>query len=283
VSDQSKDVESANPRVVAALRDYFERIDRGEVIDRDKFISWHAQIADELRSFIAAEIAVREIASGGRRHEASQISTGSFGRQNQETLVPRDGAQHAGASCGRAISGQFGRYEIVSVLGEGAMGTVYLAEDTQLGRQVALKTPSFKDDSSQDSLERFYREARTAATLRHPNICPVHDVGEIGNTHYISMAYIEGGPLSDLIKPERKQTERQIVRVVRKLAQALREAHDHGIEADPQGPSIGTQHIARGGGFSDVPGSRYHYYGKDLFRRPDWGFPIVRDIDEPKK
>jgi serine/threonine protein kinase len=89
------------------------------------------------------------------------------------------------------------------------MGTVYLAEDMQLGRQVALKTPHFQDDPSGELLQRFYREAQAAATLRHPNICPVHDVGKIDQTHYLSMAYIEGNPLSAFVRSSKAQPERQ--------------------------------------------------------------------------
>ena len=133
---------------------------------------------------------------------------------------------------GSQISGipeTFGRYRIVKALGEGAMGAVYLAEDTQLKRQVALKIPRFGNQESLELLERFYREARAAATLRSPNICPVYDVGELDGQHFISMAYIEGMPLSEYINPDKPQSARQIAVIVRKLALALQEAHDERI------------------------------------------------------
>src|SRR5579872_3520920 len=100
---------------------------------------------------------------------------------------------------------QFGRYRILRLLGEGAMGRVYLARDTQLGRAVALKTPNLTEDGEKagEQLERFYREARSAGGLNHPNICPVYDVGQIDGIHYISMAFIEGRPLAELIAPEK--------------------------------------------------------------------------------
>jgi serine/threonine protein kinase len=91
------------------------------------------------------------------------------------------------------------------------MGAVYLAEDSQLKRQVAIKTPRFDDDPSGEMLSRFYREAHLAATLRHANICPVFDVGQIDGKHYISMAYIEGRPLSAFIQAGKPQAERQIL------------------------------------------------------------------------
>lgn len=124
---------------------------------------------------------------------------------------------------------EFGRYAISKQLGRGAMGAVFLARDTQLGRNVALKVPTFSERSPANMVERFYREARAAATLNHPNICPVHDVGEYNGVHFISMGFIEGRPLSAYIESGKKQPERQAAAVVRKLALALEEAHRHGI------------------------------------------------------
>ena len=99
---------------------------------------------------------------------------------------------------------EFGRYAIKKQLGRGAMGAVFLARDTQLNRDVALKVPTFTDKSPANMIDRFYREARSAATLTHPNICPVYDVGEHDGTHFISMGYIEGRPLSAYIESGKK-------------------------------------------------------------------------------
>ena len=186
-------------------------------------------MADELRSFIDAEEQLRKLAAAERSAERAGDSTQSFALHGQETIAPQAGAKRSADSDAGGLKQEFGRYRIVKALGKGAMGTVYLAEDTQLQRQVALKTPHFEQEPTAELLERFYREARAAATLRHPNICPVYDVGQIEGTHYISMAYIEGHPLSAFIRTGKPQPERQILIVVRKLAQALQEAHDHGI------------------------------------------------------
>lgn len=128
-----------------------------------------------------------------------------------------------------ALPQEFGRYEIERTLGEGGMGAVYLAHDSQLDRKVALKTPKFSNDSDPTMMQRFYREARSAATLQHPNICPVYDVGEIDGTHYISMAYIEGRPLSDLVSADKQPPITTLLKVVRKIAIALHEAHGQGL------------------------------------------------------
>src|SRR5262245_7273273 len=86
--------------------------------------------------------------------------------------------------------GQFGRYRLTRMLGQGGMGTVYLAHDTQLDRPVALKVPLFTADDNPDALARFLREARAAATLHHPNICPVFDAGEHDGIPYMTMAFL---------------------------------------------------------------------------------------------
>jgi serine/threonine protein kinase len=123
----------------------------------------------------------------------------------------------------------FGRYRIQRKLVEGAMGAVYVAEDTQLKRQVAIKIPHLKPDGSSDLLDRFRLEAQSAATLRNPNICPVYDVGLIDGQYFISMAYIEGKSLAEVLRTGSVITERQILLLVRKLALALHDAHQHGI------------------------------------------------------
>lgn len=123
----------------------------------------------------------------------------------------------------------FGRYRLLKQLGQGGMGVVFLAEDTTLHRQVALKMPRFEGASSPEMVERFYREARTAATLQHANICPIFDVGEVSGVHYLTMAYLEGRPLAQFIKPGQGLAPRTAAILVRKLAQALDEAHRRGI------------------------------------------------------
>ena len=108
------------------------------------------------------------------------------------------------------------------------MGAVYKAHDTQLDRTVGIKIPKF-DATDTDLLERFYREARSAATLSHAGICPVHDVGEIDGTHYISMGYIEGRELSAYINPEKPISAKKTATIVRRMAIALDEAHQNGV------------------------------------------------------
>ncbi len=229
MSDQSKQAESTDPRVQAAIQEYLEKVDRGKMINREEFIARHPEITEALRSFFAAEEPLRNMAATKIASESAGISTRSFAAQGQETVPPRLQPDGTPGAIGSGLQGKFGRYQIIRALGKGSMGAVYLAEDSQLERKVAIKTPHFEDDPTGELVERFYREARAAATLRHANVCPVHDVGQIDGKYFISMAYIEGRPLSDLIRGGKTQSERHIAIAVHKLARALQQAHDHGI------------------------------------------------------
>ncbi|WP_166827760.1 protein kinase domain-containing protein [Thalassoroseus pseudoceratinae] len=123
---------------------------------------------------------------------------------------------------------RYGRYIIERKLGEGGMGTVYLARDESLDRRVALKVPKIAD-GKKAVLERFYREARAAATLNHPNLCAIYDIGEQDGQPYIALAYIDGQSLQDLIGSGKSLSERQIASLVRKLAGVLEYAHRTGV------------------------------------------------------
>jgi formylglycine-generating enzyme required for sulfatase activity len=123
-----------------------------------------------------------------------------------------------------ALPAQFGRYRLVRQLGAGGMGTVYLAEDTVLGRRVALKVPHFAD-AGPEVIERFYREARVAAGIEHPHLCPVYDVGQVDGVHYLTMPFIEGTPLSEQVDPDSPWPPRDAVALVHKLALAIEVMH----------------------------------------------------------
>ena len=109
------------------------------------------------------------------------------------------------------------------------MGSVYLAEDTDLGRQVALKVAHLDASDPQEVVERFKREARAAARLDHPNLCPVYEMGVVDGTHYIIMAYIEGRSLAEFIRKDGGLPPRQVAALVSKLAVALQEAHQRRV------------------------------------------------------
>jgi serine/threonine protein kinase len=153
----------------------------------------------------------------------------------------RETAAVASTQSGRAhpswvpqvVPERFGRYRLVGKLGGGGMGTVYLAEDTELVRKVALKVPNSATVGSSELRERFKREARAAAALSHPNLCPVYDVGEIEGIPFFVMAHIEGRPLSDVIAESRAGgralPQEWCAGVIGKVARALEAAHSRGV------------------------------------------------------
>src|SRR6266436_4564719 len=125
---------------------------------------------------------------------------------------------------GRTVS----HYRIVAHIGQGGMGVVYRAEDTRLGRQVAIKFLPPALAANRDALERFKREARAASALNHPNICTVFDIGEDDNQSYIVMEYLDGTTLKYRIEGKPISVD-QLVDFGTQMADALDVAHIAGI------------------------------------------------------
>ena len=136
-------------------------------------------------------------------------------------------ATNNGSRAGPQLPQQFGRYHVQKRLGDGGMGSVYLVLNTDLQREEALKVPNFDAGDGAEMRERFIREARAAAGLDHPNLCPVYDVGERDGICYLTMRYLKGKLLSDYTGVS--QPPRKAVEIVTKLAQALAAAHAKGV------------------------------------------------------
>lgn len=120
-------------------------------------------------------------------------------------------------------------YRIVSKIGAGGMGEVYLAEDTRLGRKVAIKFLSEQFSRDADKLDRFVQEAKAASALNHPNILTVYDIGESDGKNYIATEYIEGKTLRERIRPRSPMQLDEILAITLQVAEALAAAHRAGI------------------------------------------------------
>ncbi len=122
----------------------------------------------------------------------------------------------------------FGRYTILEEIARGGMGIVYKVEDKELGRTLALKILIAGEDASEDLLKRFMREARSTAQLNHPNVIPIHDVGQIKGQYYFTMDFI-AGPSFDKIIAGKWMAHDEMLGHIRDIASALSVAHDSGI------------------------------------------------------
>src|SRR5919109_4314259 len=122
-----------------------------------------------------------------------------------------------------------GRYRILRKLGAGGMANVYLAEDEDLGRRVAIKILNDRYANDELFVERFRREAKSAAGLSHPNIVSIYDRGEAEGTYYIAMEVIEGRSLKELILTRGALPVDTAIGYAKQLLEALRFAHRHGI------------------------------------------------------
>ncbi len=119
-------------------------------------------------------------------------------------------------------------YRVVSRLGQGGMGAVYLADDTRLGRRVALKIPPPEVASDPERMHRFVQEARLASSLTHPNVATIFEIGQHQDLWFLAMEYVEGSPLNERIGAGPMKTS-DIVAIGIQVADALDDAHSKGI------------------------------------------------------
>ena len=145
-------------------------------------------------------------------------------KQRSESAVIKDDSQKIK---------NLGRYRVIGVLGQGAMGKVYKGTDPAINRNVALKTIRLDFVSDPEELaelkERLFREARAAGVLSHPNIVTIYDVGTEKSLQYIAMEYLEGETLEDMIRRKVKLNYRIIAQMISQICSALEYAHNQGI------------------------------------------------------
>jgi serine/threonine-protein kinase len=123
----------------------------------------------------------------------------------------------------------FGTYTITDKLGEGAMGTVYLAKQGQTGQRIAIKLLTAEAQRDQETVQRFLREARVISMLSHPNVVRVFIFGETSTgVSYMAMEYVDGIPLENIVRRQALPRER-VIDITRQMLSAIAEAHDLGI------------------------------------------------------
>jgi serine/threonine protein kinase len=172
--------------------------------------------ADDLRREVESLLRAREQADGFITGKVASVVTAMIAQQQSMPLVGRN----------------IGHYRTLSLIGAGGMGQVYLAEDTRLGRRVALKLLPAAFTQDQERVRRFKQEARAASSLNHPNILTIHEIGEAsladGSAHYIVSEYVEGQTLRAMLRDGRLDIGKAAA-IAEQVASALSMAHEAGI------------------------------------------------------
>src|SRR2546423_6758943 len=162
----------------------------------------------EVESLLAAESDAGNFLAAGAMKDAAKMLV------EDKSLMP--------------VGKKLGHYQILSLLGAGGMGEVYLAEDTRLKRKVALKLLPAELTANQDRLRRFEQEAQAASALNHPNIITIHEIGVSGQWHYLVTELIDGETLRGRMAKERMDLP-AVLDVAIQAATALTAAHAAGI------------------------------------------------------
>src|SRR5437764_2526558 len=153
-------------------------------------------------------------------------SAGSLDELSRDNAKPTSGVKEAVRAA--TMLGELGDYELLEEIGRGAQGVVFRARQKSLNRTVALKVISLGQWASKAHLKRFRREAEAAASLDHPSIVPIYEVGERDGSCYFSMKFVEGGQLDEVVR-QTPMSIRHAAELIAKVARIVHYAHEHGI------------------------------------------------------
>src|SRR5262249_2599680 len=171
---------SRERRLEEVLGEYLQRLDGGESVDREQLVARHPELAEELRSYFAGGDQVERLGRQG--------AAGAPAPPSGRTLPERGRVGEAPPAGGRPRG--VGDYELLEEVGQGGMGVLYKARQRSLSRLVAFKMIRRDRLASAADVLRFRSEAEAAASLDHPNIVPIHEVGEHEGEHYFSMRLV---------------------------------------------------------------------------------------------
>jgi WD40 repeat protein/tRNA A-37 threonylcarbamoyl transferase component Bud32 len=201
------------------LGDFMHRVDRGEAVDREQLLAQYPEVAEELRSYFASIDEVERLSRTAKGEEA--LTTLSCrpptGEGQREGMPPADG-----------LACRVGDYELLEQISQGGMGVIYKARQVSLQRLVALKMIRPDRLASPVDVLRFQTEAEAAASLDHPHIVPIYEVGEHEGQHYFSMKLVEGGSLAQHL-PRLLGDLPAGVALLATVARAVHYAHQRGL------------------------------------------------------
>lgn len=204
MSDETRSLPPTNTslreqQLERVLADYLRRIEQGEIVDRAALLAQHPELADELQEFLS--------------------NNALFRRGGPPTIAPRSPPPRLR---------YFGDYQLLEQIGSGGMGVIYRARQTSLQRNVAVKMILEGRLPSSEDRQRFRVEAEAAASLDHPGILPIYEVGEYEGRQYFSMKLVEGGSLSQRTA-RGPLPSRDAARLMIAVARAVHFAHERGI------------------------------------------------------
>src|SRR5215207_8888869 len=194
------------------LSEYMQRLDRGEAVDREQFLARYPELAEGLRSYFAGSDELEHL---GRQPRGG---TASFPSRARPEEAPR--AEDKGQ--------RVGDYELLEQIGQGGMGVIYKARQLSLRRLVALKMVRTDRLASPVDLLRFQSEAEAVASLDHPHIVPIYEVGDHDGQPFFAMKFIDGGSLGQQL-PRLAADLRASVVVLATVARAVHYAHQRGL------------------------------------------------------
>ncbi|MBM4093798.1 MAG: serine/threonine-protein kinase, partial [Planctomycetes bacterium] len=215
-------------RVDEVIAEYLRRCDQGEAVDNAQFLAEHADVAEQLRSFFDHCDALDQ--ERGGVCAAPRVECESTIDPTRDLQVDTGGRSAvAEARQEQAVPHRIGRYEVRRELGGGGFGVVYLAHDPHLQRLVAIKVPHARLVSRPEDANAYFREAQTLASLDHPHIVPVYDVGSTEQYPcFVVSKFIEGTNLAERVKQE-PLTHRDAAHLVATVADALQHTHNRGL------------------------------------------------------
>jgi eukaryotic-like serine/threonine-protein kinase len=205
---------SRDSHLAEIIAAYLQAVDNGQLPDRDELLARHPELATELTEFFTDHDQFGRVMSPFRGAVPSTQFFGSSRTSESNPEVP--------------VGHHFGEYELIEEIARGGMGVVFKARNARLDRTVAIKMILAGHLATPAEVDRFRREAKSAAQLDHPNIVPLYEVGEHDGQHYFAMKLIDGGSLADDLT-RFADNPKAAVELLRTVARAVHYAHQRGI------------------------------------------------------
>jgi hypothetical protein len=206
-------------RLEAVLHGYLQAVDAGQAPDRDALLREHPDLAPELAAFFANQEKLARMA-----RDMAGLAGAAVPAAEAPTLRPAE----TNTAAAPGLRKSFGDYELLGEIARGGMGVVYRARQVSANRVVAVKLILAGQLSSAEDVRRFRSEAEAAASLDHPHIVPIYEVGEHDGQHFFSMKLVEGGSLGQHVAALR-DTPREAAALLATVARAVHHAHQRGI------------------------------------------------------